>query len=467
MTIEVGSAEAPLENVSTKILQVYRKGKSIIHLLCSVGELARNLREPDVQKRLELGKMKANATIDCFERDMLKGYIIPKLTVTMNPVIIESLLLGTIAHDAQELPSSMWPDCDGPGIYAVGLAVRGRRGKFLRGRELLSVADTIAKYADGWDCLQAPGPKTPQQQDKIELAQRMEDRIMQGTHISISPTLRFITNSADAARVRLLAERLQVRANASLAVDPDSTTVMVQSPLYIGCSTDLKNLTADYKLSNVTRINKLLGLTVRAMEYCQYDAVLVVKPVLRVWENNYLPVAEQMISAFASSLVALDGFNATEPGGKSFNVDVSVLSAIKQNVFYHEPFHAKNISDAKAAFQERLDFKKKVADLAQFQRRIADRAMAMKEEFELSCQGRPVRTASERIAELTELERQMDEVEARIESAKKQLNLAEGLVRNLKPLIDILVKKGLLSDAADGGPGDVGSASTNDNIVIP
>ncbi|KAM3438328.1 hypothetical protein MY4824_003350 [Beauveria thailandica] len=456
MTIEVGSAEAPLENVSTKLLQVYRKGKSIIHLLCSVGELARNLREPDVQKRLELGKIKANATIDCFETDTLKGYIIPKLTVAMNPVIIESLLLGTIAHDAQELPMSTWPDCDGPGVYAVGLAVRGRRGKFLRGRELLTVADTIAKYADGWDCLQAPDPKTPEQQDKIELARRMEDRIMQRTRISIFSTLQFITNPADAARVRLLAERLQLRANASLAVDPDSTTVMVQSPLYIGFSTDLRNCTADYQLSNVTRISKLLGLTVTAMAYCQYDADLVVKPVLRVWDNDYILVAERMISAFASSLVALDGFNATEPEGKPSNVGVSVLSAIKQSVFCSEPYHAKNVSDAKTAFQDRLDFKKKVAELAQFQRRIADRALTLKEEFELSRQGRPVRTARERIAELAELERQMAEVEAQVEFTKKQLNLAEGLLRNWRPVIDFLIKKGLLPD--DGCCGDVETA---------
>ncbi|KAM3547125.1 hypothetical protein MY1884_009723 [Beauveria asiatica] len=160
-----------------------------------------------------------------------------------------------------------------------------------------------------------------------------------------------------------------------------------------------------------------------------------------------------MISAFASSLVALDGFNATEPEGKPSNVGVSVLSAIKQSVFCSEPYHAKNISDAKTAFQDRLDFKKKVAELAQFQRRIADRALTLKEEFELSRQGRPVRTARERIAELAELERQMAEVEAQVESTKKQLNLAEGLLRNWRPLIDFLIKKGLLLD--DGCCGDV------------
>ncbi|KAF1732965.1 hypothetical protein CRV24_006858 [Beauveria bassiana] len=474
MTIEVGSADAPLENASTKLLTVYRKGKSMIHLLCSLGELTRNLREPDVQRRLELAKIRANATIDCFENDMLKGYIIPKLTVAMNPVIIESLLLGTIAYNAQRLPRNTWPSCIGPGIYAVGLAVEGRKGKFLRGCELLLVADAIAKYADGWDSLQAPDPKTLQQQDKIKLAQSMEDRIMQTTRISIAANLRFITNSADAARVRLLAERLQFRANASLAVDPTSTTIMVQSPLYIGCSTDLKDRTANYKLSNVTRINKLLGLTVTAMEYCRYDPVLAVKPVLRVWDNNHLPVAERMVSAFASSLAALDGFNATEAGGKPSNVGASMLSAIKQSVFYYERFHANNVREAKKAFQDRIDYLEKVSKLDQDQRRLIDRAVALKEEFESAIRGHRLRTSSERIAEVAELQRRLDAIEARVDAFQKKVDLAQGHLRNVRPIIDFLIKKGLLSDAADvvvprspeTTSDDLQSASANDSMII-
>ncbi|KAM3486253.1 hypothetical protein MY8738_000755 [Beauveria namnaoensis] len=117
---------------------------------------------------------------------------------------------------------------------------------------------------------------------------------------------------------------------------------------------------------------------------------------------------------------------------------------------------------------------KKVSNLTQDQRRLSDRAVALKEEFESSIRGHRLRTASERIAEVAELKRRMDAIEARVDSFKKAVELAEGHLRNVRPIIDFLAKKGLLSDAADvvvtGSPettgDDLQSASANDSMII-
>ncbi len=334
---------------------MYRDGGSIVHLFFSYDELVRDLRDPNVQQRLVRANIRVDLTIACFERDALNEFAIPRLTMAMNPVILEPLLLGTIARDAHVLPRGTWPASDGPGIYAVGIAVNGRNGNFLRGRELLEVVTTINAYADGWDSLQAPNPKTKQQYDRVRKAEGIEDALIRaGIRSTLVPSLRFIQNNEEASRVRVLAERLLHRANASLAVDPSSTTVMAQSPLYIGCSSHLRARTANYKLSNFARIKKLMELTVTAMQHCQYDPILTVKPVLRIWDNNHLPIAEIMLSTIARSLVALSGFNSTEARGRQFHVNVNTLRSINEDVFYHEGWHAANLDDAKHTLLEKL-----------------------------------------------------------------------------------------------------------------
>lgn len=75
-----------------------------------------------------------------------------------------------------------------------------------------------------------------------------------------------------------------------------------------------------------------MGLTLNLLYYMGLPADAVPRAVLPVWRSDHLHVAEVLVTALASSLIALDGFNATDAGGTSGSASADVLKEQKKHV---------------------------------------------------------------------------------------------------------------------------------------
>ncbi|KAL6354996.1 hypothetical protein LRP88_12354 [Fusarium phalaenopsidis] len=115
-------------------------------------------------------------------------------------------------------------------------------------------------------------------------------------------------------------------------LDPSGKARQIQSPLYVGCSTDLRSRTSAYKRSarrSLASVNKPLCLVVNSLEALNLSVDLGVQIALRIWELDHLPLAEQLVPITACSLVHQCDFNATEAGGTGLST-VSSLATLRQ-----------------------------------------------------------------------------------------------------------------------------------------
>ncbi|KAG8405475.1 hypothetical protein J3458_022129 [Metarhizium acridum] len=166
----------------------------------------------------------------------------------------------------------------------------------------------------------------------------------------------------------MFAERLRERAKAILSVDSTGQVIQVQSPLYVGCSDKMEKRTQDYiGPSNLVNINKLLVLALNILKIMNLPSGLYARPVIRIWERHQLPYAERLVATLAESLVAQNGFNATEAGGRATcQASLAEFQAAKCQVFAIKPFLQHHLDGVDAELEKRLKFIQEVKRLSQY-----------------------------------------------------------------------------------------------------
>lgn len=235
--------------------------------------------------------------------------------------MLESIVLGTVAwdyHPSRGARRDQYGEHSGFGIYAIGLSVSGRYGAWMTATELEVLIRNLERYMEGYDAWKdngqawAPGDVVLQ-----EFVASIDSKY--GLHKDKAP--RFVSSTSGKEGMEDLVRSLKRRVEGSLRCDPTGTTPLIQSPLYVGLSTELRNRLLDHRIDiggngTLKRSNKAYGLMLSLMKYHGSD----VRPrttgvcVLRIWEKKDLWFAETLISALASSLICQDGFNRTECG---------------------------------------------------------------------------------------------------------------------------------------------------------
>lgn len=350
----IGSVRTPYQNVSTRLFAAFRgNGNSFVHTVLRYQLLLEGLRQPSLQQRLAKASITVNKTIEMLEKDPVQDNSLSLLTMSMSPFVLQSVLMGAVARDAEQTAKQIWPAATGPGIYAVGVAVNTRQGAFLNALELEELVRNLERYADAYIAFQtAAGSRSAVQTDLVRFA-RSVDAALEKVSSRDSDGCRFLQKDVHFQRVRTFASRLRHRATDVRQADPTGQVHQMQSPLYIGCSETLDKRTKDYAKPALDNINRYLGLTLCILAHLDLKAVAVVRPVMPVWSHDRLGRAERLVSALSSSLLCQDGFNSTEADGRKSEDGGELIPENEVQTLVDTPCYHSSVTKATEKLQRR------------------------------------------------------------------------------------------------------------------
>ncbi|KAJ4193616.1 hypothetical protein NW755_003610 [Fusarium falciforme] len=192
-----------------------------------------------------------------------------------------------------------------PGVYVIGMSREGQQGKFSNINKIERLVDGLERYVKGARiCLRHCNVTgTP--------SMTATDKALMDWIRTVDPF-----SSSEILTIEGVIEMFKKRCNRTR--DPSGKVRQIQSPLSVGCSTYLRSRTNAYKRSarrSLASVNKPLCLVVNTLEALNLSVDISVQIAIRIWEPNHLPLAEQLVTTIACSLVHQCGFNATQAGG--------------------------------------------------------------------------------------------------------------------------------------------------------
>ncbi|RKL47032.1 hypothetical protein BFJ72_g2769 [Fusarium proliferatum] len=353
------TAEMPMpgNEAQMELIDAVSRGNSLYELYLRLPRLADDLENNQVLKDNEFDIVN---TVRSLRRDA--SWPMCELLHSMSPKVIKSIIQGTVAYDShpkqsegRSLINSEFPcfetpvkgrDPPIPGVYVIALyrQFTSHRGEFLNIAEMKMLIEDMEEYVKGYRVhaklradIRAGIRRSESDLSRDDL---LAVRLVRGvdfyaaykpsTMSDTAPPL-FIKDDGDAAEIEALVRTYRAMCRPDL--DPTERVRMRQSPLYVGCSNNLGDRTHRYTQTSVKGINKPLGLTISIFRRQHVPVELAVKVVLRTWQTDQLPMAEQLIMTLAGSLVYQHGFNATEGGGTGYKT-VGSGESLKTNMEY-------------------------------------------------------------------------------------------------------------------------------------
>ncbi|KAJ4011533.1 hypothetical protein NW752_008539 [Fusarium irregulare] len=337
------SAEMPMlwDENHCRLIDSCARTESLYELYLQLPRLAADLEDNQILKDNDFPVVNTVQALKDFDWSMLE------LLHSMDHGVVESIVKNTFAFDVTmeniscfRMPQSSNPEV--PGVYVVGLSILGRNGRFLDFKEMERLIQDINRYISGYEAYAKfkadeaqqgySYAKTNQSKDE-QRADAFWKRVdsFAGGNATAEPA--FIKKDEEIPSIKALLKTFENMCDRSL--DPAGTTRMLQSPLYVGCSKNLFERTKIYTRDSLRGMNKPMALTICILRMHKVKVDVCVGNVLRVWKEDQLPKAEQLVATLAGSLVYQHGFNATEAGGTGSRtlVDEDGLRANVAHIF--------------------------------------------------------------------------------------------------------------------------------------
>ncbi|KAM7190450.1 hypothetical protein V8F20_009733 [Naviculisporaceae sp. PSN 640] len=291
--------------------------------------------------------------------------------------LTKSLVKHTLAYDFKRPcppnpPHTYSPDIRG--VYAVGISIQGRGGKFLTGREIRDVVVILNDYIDGVEAW----AQNHESWDKTNSTHAYWARhicSVDDHFINTSPRPwdppRWFQGRGFVIRARALIQMLTRLADAATATGTDNVP-MVQSPVMVGCTQETMAGESARHLGESGLENTIptYGLTLCAIaSYNQLVPEPVAVPILATVQPEELPAGEMLLTTLAQSLVTQTGFNVVEGGGTSDRSDQSKVDASMIYVYETVPWFRQHM----AAYSGRMRILKENSDAWQEIRAIEKR----------------------------------------------------------------------------------------------
>ncbi|CEI69191.1 hypothetical protein FVEN_g4053 [Fusarium venenatum] len=244
-----------------------------------------------------------------------------ELLHSMDLEVVQSIVNNTFAYDVVQRNITCFPmprratDVI-PGVHVIGLSLEQYCGQFLNTKEIERLFEQMKEYVAGYkaNVKYQSAPTTLSKDEKLARHHvNRVDKHAAGEFVKDIPA--FITRGEDIPSIEALIKTFEKMCDRSL--DSTGLTRMLQSPLYVDCSTNLYNSVAVYGEDNVRNITRPLGHTVSILRKLGHKAELTIGNVVRVWKSDQLPKAEQLVTNLAGSLVYQHEFNAIEEGATS------------------------------------------------------------------------------------------------------------------------------------------------------
>ncbi|KAI7760659.1 hypothetical protein LZL87_007871 [Fusarium oxysporum] len=281
---------------------------------------------------------------------------------------LQAIVSGTVAYTAA-MKQSKWlqmptePEGKVPGIYVIGLRRSLKDGKFLNIIETERLIDGLRRYVKGARlCRTNQSPDSLDSADKelMKWVSTVDWQWGYNLKPDSMPSPQSIQSDGEFSKIEGLISSFELRCDRQL--DPTGKVRQLQSPLYVGCSIDLRERTSKYKLHSrggLLNVNKPLCLVVNILSALDLHVELSVQVVVRTWEGIPLPVAERLITTVACSFVYQHGFNAVEAGGTGFSKPAGtshVLEKSAELLFGHQDTMKQNLEATAAEIDERAEF---------------------------------------------------------------------------------------------------------------
>ncbi|KAL0471301.1 hypothetical protein QR685DRAFT_542636 [Neurospora intermedia] len=272
--------------------------------------------------------------------------------------VLEAVVLGTVAYDDAGTirvagSGGMSYSLDGCGVYVVGISLEGKSGAFLNGNELVKFVHNLTKYIAGCELwtqvknnLNMAAPLSLQQQDKIDFVLEVENTYGTWDH-KAEGSLRFCYKDKSFSRVKHLSRSFRDRAKEAMRLDPTGRTRTIQSPLYVGCSNNLKQRVDAYvpktgNKSTFAKANDFYALTMSLLKMQGFNPIQRVVCAIRTWKQSQLSLAEMLVGALANCYVTQDGFN-NKKTGQTAEISAGSVARAKDLVFVHKQFLKDNV----------------------------------------------------------------------------------------------------------------------------
>ncbi|QGI84960.1 hypothetical protein CEK25_011689 [Fusarium fujikuroi] len=277
-------------------------------------------------------------------------------------------VLRTVAYTAAAKQSKwlqMPAELEGkvPGIYVIGLRRSLKDGKFLNIIETERLIDGLRRYVKGARLCranQAQGTLNSADKELVKWVSTVDWQGGYNIRPDSMPSPQSIQSDGEFSKIEGVISSFERRCDRQL--DPAGKVRQLQSPLYVGCSIDLRERTSKYKLHSrggLLNVNKPLCLVVNILSALDLNVELSVQVVVRTWEGIPLPVAERLITTVACSFVYQHGFNAVEAGGTGFSKPAGTLSVLEKSaelLFGHQDTMKQNLEATAAELNQRAEF---------------------------------------------------------------------------------------------------------------
>lgn len=280
------------------------------------------------------------------------------LLYSMHPSSVKAIVRNTVAVDSsgplhgrarwQETPSD--PTVPVQGVYVVGLRRTGKiSAEFLTPTEMRRIAHAIQSYLGGFAAYNKPAAQRTQQ-EKLDLAYR--DRVDSALS-SAGGGGTLIHSQTAVSNATRLRQSLIERADMTLALDPTGTIRHRQSPLYVGCSNNLRARMSCYSGPRYTNASQQLAFLLAVAQAERLTLQPVAKVALRTWSPDQLHTAEQLVMTLAGSLLWQHGLNLEEGGGNRANTGAD-FAKMERHVFANSALSA-NLDKANIEAERRAE----------------------------------------------------------------------------------------------------------------
>ncbi|RMJ19927.1 hypothetical protein CDV36_000379 [Fusarium kuroshium] len=327
----VPTAATPMPGgaLQTELLGALDGHASLYEFCLGLPQLAEALRQCSVHEHLDSS---VNRIAEAIDRD------------GMDKTAIRAVVAGTVAYDTFR-GEATWlaipTETEGkvPGVYVVGMSRQGQQGQFLDIEETEKLVDGLERYARGVRiCMEHRSvtsipPMTAEGELLVEWARTVDSLVGSAVAPDALPTPRFVQRDSEFVGMERIIEVFKRRCNRVL--DPSGKVRQIQSPLYVGCSTDLRTWADAYERSarkDLADVNEPLCLVVNTLEALNLPVDLSVQVAMRIWDADQLHIAEQLITTIAFSFVHQSGFNTAECGGIGPSMDECDLAGLRQSL---------------------------------------------------------------------------------------------------------------------------------------
>ncbi|KAJ4309802.1 hypothetical protein N0V84_011311 [Fusarium piperis] len=343
-----------------RLIDTLENSQSLYELCLELPKLAESLDQNPVLKANGFG---VSDTVKAFRQDIIQG---------------------TVAHDLSRLGQNGWYntplESEGKvaGVYAVGICRAGKGGKFVDIHEMRKLIQGMKQYIRGYQALakhlQDVDVKAVVYGDMANLSREDISDMAWVSRVDEDRTkffkgkprarAQFITKDEEVPIIQALV-RTYERMCLPEITEAEEAIRMRQSPVYVGCSSDIRSRTSIYRGSSLKPLSKPMGLTLAILNANKTPGQMRVGVALRIWKPDQLALAEQLVATLAGSLVYQHGFNAIETGGTGSNTvrTPDTLERSRRDIMLRGCELADNVKDTIHELETREDFLKKLGEL--------------------------------------------------------------------------------------------------------